>query len=69
METRMTLRLPDSLAADLAAVARADCVSVADAAREAVREHVDRRWDDPEFQARMRRVVGEQQETLRRLAG
>jgi Arc/MetJ-type ribon-helix-helix transcriptional regulator len=64
----MTLRLPSEQAAELEAVARADGVSVSDAVRQAIVEHIDRRRQDKEFKARLRRVIEEDREVLERLA-
>jgi Arc/MetJ-type ribon-helix-helix transcriptional regulator len=69
METRaMTLRLPADQAAALDAVARADRVSVSDAVRTAIDEHIEKRRADRDFQARIRRMMEEEREVLERLA-
>jgi Arc/MetJ-type ribon-helix-helix transcriptional regulator len=64
----MTLRLPPEQAAELEAVARADGVSVSDAVRRAIVEHIERRRQDKEFKARLRRLIEEDREILERLA-
>ena len=64
----MTLRLPPEQAAQLEAVARADGVSISDAVRDAITEHIDRRRQDEEFKARLQRVIEEDREVLERLA-
>jgi Arc/MetJ-type ribon-helix-helix transcriptional regulator len=69
METRaMTLRLPADQAAALDAVARADRVSVSDAVRTAIDEHIEKRRADRDFQARIKRMMEEEREVLERLA-
>ncbi len=64
----MTVRLPDELAKDTEALARAEGVSVNETVRQALVEAVERRHEDPEFRARLRRVIEEDQELLERLA-
>lgn len=69
METRaMTLRLDPQQAAELEAVARADEAKVSDVVRTAIRSHIDARRRDRAFQERIRRMMQEEQEVLRRLA-
>ena len=69
MEIRaMTLRLPADQAAELEAVARADRVSVSDTVRSAIHDRIESRRKDPEFQARIRRMLEEEQAVLKRLA-
>lgn len=68
MTKNMTLRLPSEQAAELEAVARADGVSVSDAVRQAIVEHINRRRQDKEFKARLRRIIEEDREVLERLA-
>jgi Arc/MetJ-type ribon-helix-helix transcriptional regulator len=68
MTKNMTLRLPSEQAAELEAVARADGVSVSDAVRQAIVEHIDRRRQDKKFKARLRRIIEEDREVLERLA-
>jgi predicted DNA-binding protein len=50
----MSLRLPADLAAELAAVARADGMTISDAVREAVGKHIGERRADPDFQERLK---------------
>lgn len=64
----MTLRLQMEQAAELEAVARADGISVSDAVRQAIVEHIDRRRHDKKFKARLRRLIEEDREVLERLA-
>jgi predicted DNA-binding protein len=69
MSTKVTsLRLPDYMAAELAAVARADDVPVSEAVREAIEKHITERRADKDFQQRLKRLLEEDQEVLKRLA-
>jgi hypothetical protein len=68
MPKTMTLRLSDELAADLEAMARVDDVPVSDAIRIAIDERIKARRDDKQFQARLRRLMAENQRALERLA-
>jgi predicted transcriptional regulator len=68
MTKNMTVRLPDELAKDTEALARAEGLSVNETVRQALVEAVERRREDPEFRARLRRVIEEDQELLERLA-
>jgi Arc/MetJ-type ribon-helix-helix transcriptional regulator len=68
MATKVTsLRLPDQMAAELAAVARADDIPVSEAVREAVEKHIAERRADEEFQKRLRHLLEEDQKILKRL--
>lgn len=64
----MTLRLDDELAADLEAMARVDGVPVSEAIRVAIDERIRARREDKQFQARLRRLMAENQRALERLA-
>lgn len=64
----MTVRLPADQASELEAVANADGVSVAEAVREAIAQHVATRRKDKAFQKRLRRLVDSNREILDRLA-
>lgn len=68
MPKTMTLRLSDELAADLEAMARVDGVPVSEAIRVAIDERIKNRRDDKQFQARLRRLMAENQRALERLA-
>jgi predicted DNA-binding protein len=69
MATKVTtLRLPDFMAAELAAVAQTDDMSVSEAVREAIEKHIDERRADKEFQQRLKKRLEEDQEILKRLA-
>jgi hypothetical protein len=64
----MTLRLAAEQAAELEAVARAEGVSVSDAVREAIAEHIERKRNDKAFRERLRAVMERDREILKRLA-
>lgn len=68
----LSLRLPESLAADVAAVAFAEGLSVSRCIREAVEHHVASRRSDPDFEeqvrGRIRKREKEDRELLERLA-
>ncbi len=68
MPKAMTLRLSDELAADLDAMARVDDIPVSEAVRVAIEERIQARRADKEFQARLRRIMEENQRVLGRLA-
>lgn len=64
----MTLRLPLDQAHELEVVARAEGISVSDAVREAIAEHIERKRKDKAFRARLRTVMERDREILERLA-
>lgn len=64
----MTLRLPAEQADELEAVARAEGISVSDAVREAIGEHIERKRKDKAFRGRLRAVMERDREILERLA-
>lgn len=64
----MTLRLSEEQADELEAVARAEGITVSDAVREAISEHIERKRTDEAFRARLRGVMERDQEILKRLA-
>jgi len=68
MTKNITVRLPDELAADAEALARVEGQSVNETVKQALAEAVERRRRDPEFKARLRRFIEEDQELLERLA-
>ena len=69
MATKVTtLRLPDYMAAELSAVARADEITVSEAVREAIEKHIAERRADKDFQERVKELLQEDQEVLKRLA-
>lgn len=69
MTKAFTMRLPEDKAAELEAVARADGVSVSEAVREAIDRHIEARRSDEKFQARLTKLIEDNQRVLDRLAG
>lgn len=67
-QKNMTLRLSAVQADELEAVARAEGMSVSDAVREAITEHIDRKRKDKAFRERLRAVIERDREILERLA-
>jgi hypothetical protein len=67
-QKNMTLRLPAAQADELEAVARVEGISVSDAVREAITEHIDRKRKDKAFRERLRTVMERDREILERLA-
>jgi metal-responsive CopG/Arc/MetJ family transcriptional regulator len=63
-----SLRLPEPLAAELAAVARADGMPISEAVRQAIEKHIAERRADEEFQKRLKLLLEEEQKLLKRLA-
>ena len=55
MPKNLTVRLDDELAADTAALARADGTSINETVKQALKESVERRRKDPAFKRRVRR--------------
>jgi len=68
MAKNLTVRLPDELAADAEAVARAEGTSLNETIKDALAEAVDRRRKDPAFKTRLRAIVEQDRELLERLA-
>ncbi len=68
MTKNLTVRLPDELAADAEAVARAEGTSLNETIKDALVEAVDRRRKDPAFKKRLRDIVKQDRELLERLA-
>lgn len=68
MAKNLTVRLDDDLAADTEALARADGNSLDETIKQALKETVERRRGDPEFKARLRRMIEEDRERLERHA-
>jgi len=69
MATKATsLRLPEEMAAELAAVARADDAPMSEVVREAIEKHIAERRSDKDFQKRVKQLLEEDQEVLKRLA-
>lgn len=68
MTKNLTVRLPDDLAADAEAVARAEGTSLNETIKDALADAVERRRKDPEFKQRLRDIVQQDRELLERLA-
>ena len=68
MAKNLTVRLDDELASDTEALARAEGRSLNETVKHALAEAVQRRREDPEFKARVRRIIEEDRELLERLA-
>jgi predicted DNA-binding protein len=69
MATKVTtLRLPDYMAAELSAVARANGVPVSEVVRDAVAKHIADLRSDKDFQKRLKLLLEEDREVLKRLA-
>ena len=68
MTKNLTVRLPEDLAAEAEAVARADGTSLNETVKEALAEAVERRRKDPAFKKRLRQIIEEDRELLERLA-
>jgi predicted DNA-binding protein len=64
----MSLRLPEEMAEEIAAVARTDDVPVTEAVREAISNHIAARRADKAFKERLRRRLEEDREIIERLA-
>lgn len=64
MTKNLTVRLDDDLAADTEALARAEGQSLNETVKEALREAIERRRKDPEFRARIQRIIEEDRELL-----
>lgn len=64
----MTLRLPREQAEELAMIATVEGRPMSDEICEALVEHVARRRSDPDFQARLKGVMQENRDALRRLS-
>jgi hypothetical protein len=68
MARNLTVRLDDELAADTEALARAEGTSLNETVKQALREAAERRRRDPEFKAKLRRIIKQDRELLQRLA-
>ena len=68
MARNLTVRLDDELAADTEALARAEGKSLNETVKQALREAAERRRKDPEFKAKVRRIIEQDRELLKRLA-
>ena len=68
MTKNITIRLPDDLAADAEALARVEGQSLNETVKQSLAETVAQRRKDPEFKARVARIIEEDRELLERLA-
>jgi predicted transcriptional regulator len=68
MSKTMTLRLDEEQARALETIAQVDGVSISDAARAAINDRIEARRKDADFRARLRRLLEENREALKRLA-
>jgi predicted DNA-binding protein len=64
----ISLRLPEQMAAELAAIARTQDIPVSEAIREAIENHIASRRTDKDFQQRLKKRLEEDREVLERLA-
>lgn len=64
----LSLRLPEELASEIAAVARTDDMAVTVAIREAITNHIANRRGAKDFKERLRKQLEEDREALERLA-
>ncbi len=68
MTKNITVRLPEDLAAEAEAVARAEGTSLNETIKSALAEAVERRRKDPAFKKRVREIIQQDRELLERLA-
>ena len=64
----MTLRLPADQARELETLARVEDITVSDAVRDAIANHITERRNDQAFRERLTRFMDEEREVLERLA-
>lgn len=65
----MSLRLSENLAAEMASICRVDEVTVSEGVRAAIYRHIAARRADKRFQAKLKRRLEEELQTLERLSG
>jgi Arc/MetJ-type ribon-helix-helix transcriptional regulator len=63
----ISIRLPEQMATELAAIARTQDVPVSEVVRKAVENHIASRFADKDFQQRLRKQLEEDREILERL--
>lgn len=68
MTKNLTIRIPDDVAANAEAIARVDGVSLNETVKQSLVEAVERRRKNPEFKARLKKIIEEDRELLERLA-
>jgi Arc/MetJ-type ribon-helix-helix transcriptional regulator len=64
----ISLRLPEKMAAELAAIARTEDVPLSEVVRQAVENYIASRFADKDFQRRLKKHLEEELEILERLA-
>jgi predicted DNA-binding protein len=64
----ISIRLPEEMAAELAAIARTQDVPVSEVIREAVENHIVSLRGDKDFQQRLKKRLDEDRKVLERLA-
>jgi predicted DNA-binding protein len=62
-----TLRLPESMAKQLGAIARAEGISVSEVLREGIENHITARCSDENLKERLRNVQQEDRDVLKDL--
>jgi predicted DNA-binding protein len=62
-----TLRLPEPMAKQLGAIARAEGISVSEVLREGIENHITARFSDEEFKERLRKAQQEDRDVLKDL--
>lgn len=62
-----TLRLPEPMAKQLGAIARAEGISVSEVLREGIENHIAARFSDEEFKEGLRKVQQEDRDVLKDL--
>jgi hypothetical protein len=68
MTKNLTIRIPDDVAADAEAIARVEGTSLNETVKQSLIEAVERRRNNPEFKARLTKIIAEDRELLERLA-
>ena len=68
MAKNFTVRLPDDVAADTEALARAEGKSLNETVKTALVEAVERRRNDPQFKKTLKKIIQQDRELLERLA-
>ncbi len=68
MTKNLTVRLPDDVAAELEAVARAEGKSMNETIKQALINEVERKRSEPVFRERLRTMIEQDKELLERLA-
>ena len=68
MAKNFTVRLPDDVAADAEALARAEGKSLNETVKTALVEAVERRRNDPQFKKNLKKIIEQDRELLERLA-